>query len=284
MPTDLATENMFLRGDMSTILDYLTGPDDPKALVQAVDSLRERQGVRRLRAALADHLACEACQTHLVDYAQARDLALPLSPDLHAVEQHLAHCETCRADYQALQTLSHSAEAEAVVDLAVPSPDLAFLRPSLDVWQQVEGARRHLRTTVQLMFNQQAAWFATWPSSLAPQPVPAPILRGEPESGAVQRLVLPATVDDLRFELTMIPSAKLAQISFGVFQTAAHQPVGQITITLLNQQRQRLQRADTDTNGLVTFADLPSGSYYLQVRRGENQWEMVVVVNAVHPT
>ncbi|MFN8494210.1 MAG: carboxypeptidase-like regulatory domain-containing protein [Caldilineaceae bacterium] len=270
---------------MSSILDYLTGPDDPKALAQAVDSLRARQGGRRLRAALADHLACEACQTHLVDYAQARELGLPLSPDLRAVEQHLVHCETCRAAYQALQTLSHSAEAETVVGIAIPSPDLTFLRPSVDagrdagVWQQVEAARRQLRTTIQIMFNQSAAWFSTWPGSLTPQPVPLPVLRGGAEGSAVQRLVLPAVVDDLSFELTITPGAGLAQIAFGVFQSAMHQPVGQVPITLLNQQRQRLQRADTNAAGLVTFTDLPTGSYYLQIRRGENHWEMMVVVN-----
>lgn len=269
---------------MSKILDYLTGVNDPAALAQAVDSLRAGHGAARLQTALTDALTCEVYQTYLVDYAQTKDLALPLSPELQAIDRHLIHCETCRADYHTLQTLSHGAATEAVIDIAVPSPDLTFLRVPVDagdevgVWQPVDNVYRHLLTTIQIMFNQSAAWFSIWPSSLTPRVVPVPSLRGEPQRGAVQRLVLPAVGAGLSFDLTIMPGAGLAQLVLGVFQYTTRQPVGRITVTLFNEQQQRLQRADTGADGLVTFADLAAGSYYLQVRTEENQWEMMVVV------
>jgi hypothetical protein len=274
-----------LRGDMSAILNYLTGAGDPEALTQAVETLVERQTLPRLRAALTDHLGCDACQTYLVDYAQAQDLALPLTSQLQAVELHLSHCENCLADYRALQALSRHAEAEDLAEITAPAPNLAFLRATVPnelgstLWQTVDETRRQLIAPLQIALSQATAWFVSWPRGLALQPVPVPVLRGSSETGAAQHLVLPTALGDLNFELTITPGNGLAQIVFGVFLAEAHQPIRQVTVTLLNQQRQRLHRADTNADGLVSFADLPPGSYYLQARTKDGHWEMRVVVN-----
>lgn len=274
---------------MSAILDYLTGSDDPATLAQAVAALRQPRG-GALRALLADQLTCDVCQPALVDYAQVQELALPLSSDLQAVEQHLRHCPQCQAAYHALQTLSDSAADATGATSPVPAPNLAFLQdPALTPaasawWRQGTATQQQLLTTLQIWFHETAAWFTTWPQGLTPQLVPAPLLRGAGEGSTHQRLILPAALGDLHFELTTLVDAGLAQLRFGVFQTAGRQPVSQVTVTLLNGQRQRLQRRDTGADGLVTFADLPAGAYYLQARLHDNQWELTVEIQEAPAT
>jgi hypothetical protein len=268
---------------MSAIVDYLLGADDPETLTQAVELLMQRGSLTRLQTALTDTLACEACHSRLAEYAQAIDLAQPLSPELQAVERHLTDCEACMADYAALQRFSHLAEEQAFSAVPVPPSDLAFLnRPVaahlLGLWRQVETTHHQLVTAIQVALNEAAAWFTAWPGDLTPQAVPTPVLRGEPESGAIQRLILPAA-GGLSFELTLAPSANRAQITLGVFESPARQPVSQIPVTLFNQHHQRLHRADTSAAGLVQFDDLAAGSYHLQVRTPSGQWGLTVVVN-----
>jgi predicted anti-sigma-YlaC factor YlaD len=267
---------------MRAIVDYLLGTDDPATLTAAVDMLLQRGSLPRLQAALTDTLACDACHSHLAEYALALELAQPLSPALRAVEHHLAQCEACRADYVALEALSRLAEAEDFAAVYVPTPDHAFLNwpavePVGSLWRQVEPTQHQLVTAIQVAISNVAAWFMAWPGGLTPQAAPTPVLRGEPERGVVQRLVLPAT-GDLSFELTITSSATHAQITLGVFQAPAHQPVSQIPVTLFNQHHQRLHRAGTNAAGLVQFDELPPGTYHLQVRTASGQWELAVVV------
>ena len=157
---------------MSAILNYLTGEDDPEALAQAVETLIGHQTLERLRVVLTDTLNCDACQSYLVDYAQAQDLALPLTRQLQAVEQHPAHCENCLADYRALQTLSHHAQAQDFAQVIAPSPSLAFLRTAgtnelgVQLWQTIDATRRQLIAPLQIALSHVTAWFVTCPVDL----------------------------------------------------------------------------------------------------------------------
>jgi hypothetical protein len=268
-------------------MNYLNGADDPESLAQAVEALVKRRGHARLQAALENQLTCDQCHLLLVDYATAVDQDLPFALEMQAVEQHLAHCESCHTDYVALQALSRSTEAKDWSAVPTPAPDLSFLTPNvatqgLRLWQQVESARYQLRSLVDIAWSQTAVWFATWPSGLTPQVVPTPVLRDGVQPPPVQRLVLPAADGELSFELTITPNAPYAQIAVGVFQKSLHQPLGQVVVTLLNHQRQRLHRADTGADGIVHFAELLPGSYYLQVRTHKSQWEVMIVVNEAH--
>ncbi len=289
---------------MSAILDYLTGPDDPGSLVQAVETLVQRRGAQRLQAALSDELACADCQARLAEHAQAEDLATPLSPELQEVAQHLAHCEACSADYAALQLLSQAGEADdpstepalslskgsgrRLAEIPVPEPDLSFLHPAplaiTNLWRQVEATRRQLVADIRVTISRVTIQFGALPGGLVPQPVPIPVLRDATTTGPAQRLTLPDVPGNLAFELTVSPAAENAQVVLGVFQADTQQPVARVAVTLLNAQGQRLRRADTGAEGRVTFGDLPPGRYGLQVRTPDGQWELGLVLTESHPS
>lgn len=267
---------------MSTILDYLSGSDDPESLTKAVDVIIQRRGTRRLQVVLSDELTCQACRTRLTEYAQAQDLAMPMTPELEEVGRHLMHCEECSAGYAALQTLSQAGEIDELTAIPVPEPDLSFLQPVPSVvsslWRQVEAARRQLVADIEIAISRAAVQFQVLPGSLVPQPIPIPVLRDPTATGPAQRLTLPDPAGNLAFELTIGPLADHAQVALGVFRADSQQPVAQVAVTLLNAQRQRLRRVDTGPDGRAVFGDLPPGRYGVQIRTPDGQWELGLVL------
>ena len=49
-------------------------------------------------------------------------------------------------------------------------------------------------------------------------------------------------------------------------------------ITLLNADRQRLRRANTDAEGRAAFSDIAQGRYTLQARTADGVWELALVL------
>jgi hypothetical protein len=262
---------------MSAILSYLTGEADPQTLEQAVDELVRQQGISRLAAALRDQLTCTECQEQLAFYAHTQDSGQPLAA-WQAVELHLSHCTTCRGLYADLQMFDPFSQESTAQGEPTPEPNLNFLRraaePAVSVWQSIETGHHQLAARVKAIVSRAAAHFAAWPAGLNIQPVAAPLLRDQPTTIAAQRLIIPNREGILQFEVTIYAADQRTQLTVGIFCTEGHAPVSQIPVSLLTQERQRLQRGDSDGSGLVHFRDLPPASYLIQVRTNQEQWEI----------
>lgn len=269
---------------MSAIQEYLTGPDDPETLAQAAEIAARSGGVRRMYAALTDPLTCADVRPRLPELAQAYDVGLPLSSEMQALARHLTHCKSCAAELSELQALSRQAEIAPVSQVAIPEPDLSFLQPAPPavalLWEQLDAVRRQFAADIRIAIRGTAAQFRGLPAGLAPQPVAIPVLRDAAAGAAAQRLALPPAPGNLAVELTVSAAVEPAQVIVRLAHADSGQPRAQVVVTLLNADRQRLRRANTDAAGRVVFAGLLPGRYYLQARSADGQWELALVLAA----
>lgn len=269
---------------MSAIQDYLTGPDDSKALTQAAQVAARSGGVRRMHAALTDPLTCADVRPRLPELAQAYDLGLPLSSEMQALAHHLLHCTPCAAQLSELQAFSRQAEIESTSQVAIPEPDLSFLPPAPSavalLWEQLDAVRRQFAADIRIAIRGTTAQFRGLPAGLAPQPVVVPVLRDTAAGAAAQRLALPPAPGNLAVELTVGAAIEPAQVVVRLAHADSGQPMAQVVVTLLNAARQRLRRANTDAAGRVVFVGLLPGRYYLQARSADGQWELALVLTA----
>jgi hypothetical protein len=245
---------------MSAILDYLTSPDDPESLAQAVETLVQRRGARRLQAALADELTCADCQARLAEYARVGDLATPLSSELQAVAQHLAHCEVCSADYAALLALSRAGEADDLAETPVPEPDLSFL-PSAGPTRAGFGWRWDDLGRLIVQFSQELLRAFAPPQALQPSFVTKDAIE---ETALVRFSLGEDTLEDLSVTLTAYADADdpdLCRITAEVSLAGRQWPdLAETEIVLIVGDQ--VQTKTTDEWGKVLFkgvrrADLP---------------------------
>lgn len=233
-------------------------------------------------------LSCAECRAQLPALYHLQGAAEPLPTSTAAACAHLASCPACAAEYAALEDVLGELASGSLADLETePAFDLSFLRrphvqgPAL--WRVLGDSAWRLYTDLQVSLREAGVSFGLLPASLAATPVPvcAGVFRADTPAGRLELLMLPAPDADISIQLGVGSQVgDYAAVIVKILSVPSGKPLGDLRVTLRNAQHQLLTGLVTRPDGTAVFERLPLGRYFVQVRYGQDSWEIPLIIVA----
>lgn len=240
-------------------------------------------------------VAHDRCQPRIA-YAAEQTLQ---GVDLQSVEPefvaHLADCEECRTEFDGLLAILRSEEAGELP--TPPAPPVSawarvasalaqkplvsqerpnVLSPSPALWQTIQGGIRMLTEQIILKMEAGRLIIDELPTLLMPyyqlKPVPAAlrIRSGDANDTLSGQYIFPLE-DGLVLQLVPgIAIDGVGTLFAQVTNVADGSPSAPLRVALLDEQANPLERVYTNADGSVTFNELATGSYLVQVEIGNH--------------
>ncbi len=232
--------------------------------------------------------ACQACEDMLdqyVDEELAGKDAAKLFPD---VNTHLNECTSCQESYQELKALLLMQRQGTFVEPPVEANfDFSFIpapQPT-SIWQMVEKAGREVKqlfTELRVVVEKGEAFFDQLPNPLkAEWDVVLMPSRRTSEQKRVPLLLLPSPEHDLALHLMVNPPGpkeKEPVLIVDVKKHSSQQPVARARVTMRDKNHRMLESNVTREEGRVTFANVRSGTYLVEVKYKKQRWELSITV------
>ena len=235
-----------------------------------------------VRAVGADDIPCAEARAHFDDYLATQEAGRDMVRLFPAVHRHLESCPGCTAEMETLASLLAIAETEPleVSGDRAPHFDLSFVDEGQGLWGLVGTHTRRLDQPIRVLVEKGKAALGDVTGSLqALQPAPAYALRCPADGSAM--LTIPDEGRRLRLHLGVGETEDARTTLLVMIESTARQrPLSGVRLSLLDGERQLLERQHTSGRGLVTFAHLPFGRYWLVIQIEGDTWEVSVPISS----
>ena len=233
-------------------------------------------------------LSCAECRAQLPALYHLQGSAELLPTSTAAARAHLAGCPACAAEYAALEDVLGELASGTLADVeAEPALDLSFLsRPPVQgpaLWRVLGDSAWRLYTDLQVSLREAGVSFGSLPAALTMTPVPAcaGVFRTGTPAGRLELLMLPAPDADISIQLGVGPQVgDYAAVIVKLLAIPSEKPLGDTRVTLRNAQHQLLTGLVTRPDGTAVFERLSLGRYFVQVRYGQDSWEIPLIIVA----
>lgn len=239
--------------------------------------------------------ACEACRNALHAYIEVEIEGGDAANSFTAVHSHLTTCEQCQDIYEDLrEVLQMEVHNDLEPPPIEPDFDFSYLAESSkfsSLWNTVREAGetaasevgqqiQRLTEEIQVVVQEHKAAFGQVPITLTPEWIPSPV-RSDPVNRPkqAQMVSLSDPEQDLSFRLIIGPVAESgATLDIEVLSKRSQDTFSKARVTLRDEERRMLASSLTQEEGHVTFTDLETGAYVIEIKHQEKVWQLPVTL------
>jgi hypothetical protein len=234
------------------------------------------------RAVRDGDIPCAEARAHFNEYHDARQARQDVVGLFPAVHRHLVACPACAVEYAWLEDMLAEAADEPLTAAEAQAPvfDLSFVAPDRVPWQSVGAHVRRLRQSFQVAVAGGRAVLRDVAAALqAQQPAHAYALR---QTGDMPpALTIPDEAGQLRLHVGVGEVSDDQVTLLVAVEAAAEKPPSRVRVSLRDAEQRLLESQHTVNQGLVGFARLSPGCYWLVVQIGADSWEVPVPITVV---